>query len=252
MHDDLISLWTCLWRWGAWLVLAAHRWKLLCVSSPYLSQDDRIRLTSHQTRLVCDLITSRVLVPSSSTWHWWTIYKFLLSKYPHKLLVMSEGSVATHLKAHIMRLAVTKRVSHYQSWRSQITNIFHWQILNQYSQFHTIGQYLSMLPVPREHLGTQIVILERRLPSRWIIQWYPMVPMWKEGSKWIRILGSWDILGWQSNGYLAYNHYIHSTDISNSDCSDYQLPITSNYQPTPLEGWPLDCSSAHHGDLEKK
>jgi hypothetical protein len=143
VHDDLICLWTCLWRWGAWLVLAAHRWKLLCVSSPYLSQDDRIRLTSHQTRLVCDLTTSRVLGPSIFTWHWWTVYKSLLSKYPHKLLVMSEGSVATHLKAHIMRLAVTKRVSHYQSWRSQIINIFHWQILNQYSQFHTMYWSIS-------------------------------------------------------------------------------------------------------------
>lgn len=109
-------------------------------------------------------------------------------------------------------------------------------------------------PVPREHLGTQIVILERRPPSRWIIhEWYPMVPMWKKGSKWFRILGSWDILGWQSNGwYLAYNHYIHSIyPILTVLVISCQLhPITT--RRLWKAGHLIAPQPINHGDLEKK
>ena len=111
-----------------------------------------------------------------------------------------------------------------------------------------------LLPVPREHLGTQIVILERRPPSRWIIhEWYPMVPMWKKGSKWFRILGSWDILGWQSNGwYLAYNHYIHSIyPILTVLVISCQLhPITT--RRLWKAGHLIAPQPINHGDLEKK
>jgi hypothetical protein len=77
-----------------------------------------------------------------------------------------------------------------------------------------------------------------------------MVP--KKGSKWFRILGSRDILGWQSNGwYLAYNHYIHSIypilTVLTISCQLH--PITN--RRLWKAGHLIAPQPINHGDLEK-